>query len=56
MCVYIYVYMYVYICIGNHFAVQQKLAPHCKSTVLQLKNNDFAIQAVPRAPFFLSDL
>ena len=31
MCVYIYMEL-------KHFAVQQKLTQHCKSTILQLKN------------------
>ena len=34
----IYIYIYIYMCV-NHFAVQQKLAEHCKSTILQFKNN-----------------
>ena len=35
MCVYIYIcYIYIYIK-WNHFAVQQKLTEHCKSTILQ---------------------
>ena len=29
--------MYIYVRLG-HFAVQQKLVQHCKSTILQLKN------------------
>ena len=28
-------YIYIYICIMSHFAVQQKLIQHCKSTLLQ---------------------
>ena len=28
--------MYIYVKL-NHFAVQQKLTQHCKSTILQLK-------------------
>ena len=30
-------YLFIYL---NHFAVQQKLTQHCKSTLLQLKNNN----------------
>ena len=30
--------MYESICMTGHFAVQQKLAQHCQSTVLELKN------------------
>ena len=26
---------YIYVCIMNHFAIQQKLTQHCKSTILQ---------------------
>ena len=29
-----YIYMYIYVKL-NHFAVQQKLTQHCKSTLLQ---------------------
>ena len=32
MCVYIYIYIWL-----DHFAVQQKLAQHCESTILQQK-------------------
>ena len=32
-----YIYTYIYYIYMNHFAVHQKLAQHCKSTVLQLK-------------------
>ena len=32
---------YIYIKL-NHFAVQQKLTQHCKSTILQLKNNNIS--------------
>ena len=36
VCVYIYIHIHTYIYIKlNHFAVQQKLTQHCKSTVLQ---------------------
>lgn len=28
------VYMYVCVCITDHLAIQQKLAQHCKSTLL----------------------
>ena len=37
-CVYIYIYTYIYTYIyvkQNHFALQQKLIQHCKSTILQ---------------------
>ena len=27
-------YMYIYVCLG-HFAVQQKLTKHCKSTIIE---------------------
>ena len=40
-CVYIYAYVCVCVCVHtclNHFDVQQKLTPYCKSTILQLKN------------------
>ena len=52
MCIYIYVcvYMYIYICIYicvcvyiyiklDHFAEQQKLMQHCKSTIFQFKKS-----------------
>ena len=29
---------------NNHFAVQQKLKQHCKSTILQLKNKNKTVQ------------
>ena len=37
VCIYIYIkyiFMYVYL---SHFAIQQRLAQHCKSTILQQK-------------------
>ena len=32
VCIYMCVYIYIYL---NHFAIQQKLTQHCKSTILQ---------------------
>ena len=37
MCVYIYIYV-------NHFAVQQKLTQHCKSTILQFREREIPIE------------
>ena len=39
VCVCVCVFVCVYICILGHFAVQQKLTKHCKSTIIKkLKN------------------
>ena len=37
-CVYIYVCVCVCVSLG-HFAIQQKLTEHCKSTIIKIKNN-----------------
>ena len=43
VCIYIYIYIYIYIkyifmyVYLSHFAIQQRLAQHCKSTILQQK-------------------
>ena len=49
VCIYIYkyIYMYIYIYIYiSHFAVYVKLTQHCKSTILQLKNNKGSISSI----------
>ena len=39
-----YTTIYIYV---NHFAVQQKLAQHCKSTILQFKKKLFTFLPPP---------
>ena len=44
----------MYICVRlSHFAVQQKLAQHCKSTILQLKpiKNKTINKSIAHTPF-----
>ena len=41
VCVYIYIYIYIYML--GHFAVQKKMAQHCKSTTLQFKKQRFLV-------------
>ena len=48
MCVCVYTHTDVCMCIKlNHFTVYQKLIQHCKSTILQLKNNNNSTSSNP---------